>query len=294
VEYDVEEGPDGRTKAINVTGPSGAAPLVRADVGAEAGPAGTARMAAHSRPSAWQRKGPQRQGAFVALALHGNCFAGSRDAARGQQGAFSCRGSLGGSAQRRAPRAVPLHLTGGAPPAPHPLDARRRGHRGGRLEAAAHPSRGHPPAAAAARSAAAAAGAGQATLALQRATSTPLRGMGTTRPAATTQAHTTRPRMPSPCAAGACAAGAGGASAAAAAARAARRRSPAACRCGGRRGPRPLRGLAKGRGTGLAPYLRGRLLRLRPSPRCRNQLALVQPPTRRGVAPYSRWQSGRM
>ncbi|KAI8464477.1 MAG: putative nucleic acid binding protein [Monoraphidium minutum] len=27
VEYDVEEGPDGRTKAINVTGPSGAAPL---------------------------------------------------------------------------------------------------------------------------------------------------------------------------------------------------------------------------------------------------------------------------
>jgi hypothetical protein len=29
VEYDVEEGPDGRTKAINVTGPSGSAPLVR-------------------------------------------------------------------------------------------------------------------------------------------------------------------------------------------------------------------------------------------------------------------------
>jgi cold shock CspA family protein len=30
VEYEVEEGPDGRTKAINVTGPGGAAPQVRA------------------------------------------------------------------------------------------------------------------------------------------------------------------------------------------------------------------------------------------------------------------------
>ena len=30
VEYDIEEGPDGRTKAVNVTGPGGAPPLVRA------------------------------------------------------------------------------------------------------------------------------------------------------------------------------------------------------------------------------------------------------------------------
>lgn len=29
VEYEIEEGPDGRTKAINVTGPEGAAPQVR-------------------------------------------------------------------------------------------------------------------------------------------------------------------------------------------------------------------------------------------------------------------------
>jgi len=28
VEYEIEEGPDGRTKAINVTGPGGAAPQV--------------------------------------------------------------------------------------------------------------------------------------------------------------------------------------------------------------------------------------------------------------------------
>ena len=29
VEYDIEEGPDGRTKAVNVTGPDGSPPLVR-------------------------------------------------------------------------------------------------------------------------------------------------------------------------------------------------------------------------------------------------------------------------
>ena len=34
VEYEVEEGPDGRTKAINVTGPGGAAPQVRAEAAA--------------------------------------------------------------------------------------------------------------------------------------------------------------------------------------------------------------------------------------------------------------------
>lgn len=53
VEYDIEVGPDGRSKAINVTGPSGAAPLVRRGRrrwGARAG--GTRALAGAARPAA--------------------------------------------------------------------------------------------------------------------------------------------------------------------------------------------------------------------------------------------------
>jgi protein lin-28 len=48
VEYEVEEGPDGRTKAINVTGPGGAAPQVRQRGCRAAGAPASARRAVRS------------------------------------------------------------------------------------------------------------------------------------------------------------------------------------------------------------------------------------------------------